>query len=97
MKARIFRDVKFPPHGRGFWVLEPEAQEAFRRDPLTGAVSACGPAGPGRMRFSTREEAERYAAARGFSVSLLPDREPEATFASYADNFRPSRRRGWTH
>jgi hypothetical protein len=101
VRARLYRQPKSAMqsgHARTReWVLEWERTEAQRADPIMGWIGSGDTQRQVRLRFDTREEAERYAASEGLTleVELTPERviRPKA----YADNFRFGRRFNWTH
>ncbi len=81
------------------WVLEFAPEGARELDPLMGWTGASDTRAQVRLSFSSREEAEAYARARGIeaSVSLPRPRRPGIRPRGYGGNFAADRRVAWTH
>jgi hypothetical protein len=100
-RARIYRKPKTAMQsgvaGTHVWILEFEATERRRADPLMGWSGGADTQTQVRLKFDTREEAIAYADREGltYDVELPHDR----TFRPkvYADNFKFGRTDNWTH
>jgi hypothetical protein len=91
-KARLYqRGTRATQSGKArqdAWILEPEATEARRADPLMGWVGGGDTETQVRLSFSTLEAAQAYAAREGFEVEVVPPAPRRLILQSYAENFR---------
>lgn len=101
MLARIFRPAKNAMQsGRGKtaeWLLEYEPASARRPDPLMGWTQTTDTDGQVRLTFDTKEDAVRYAEARGIAFQLVDPKPVKRIIKAYADNFAFGRKVPWTH
>ncbi len=101
MLARIFRPAKNAMQsGRGKtaeWLLEFEPASARRPDPLMGWTQTTDTDGQVRLTFDTKEDAVRYAEARGIAFQLVDPKPVKRIIKAYADNFAFGRKVPWTH
>jgi len=102
MLARIFRPSKTAMQsGRGKtqdWVLEFEATDARRPDPLMGWTQTSDTeSSQVRLAFDTKEEAVRYAVQRDIPFQLIDPKPAKRIIKAYADNFAFGRKVPWTH
>ncbi|WP_293904997.1 ETC complex I subunit [Phenylobacterium sp.] len=102
MLARIFRPSKTAMQsGRAKavgWVLEFEASDARRSDPLMGwTVTGDTESSQVHLTFDTKEEAVRYAEAHKIAFQLIDPAPARRIIKAYADNFAFGRRTPWTH
>ena len=102
MLARIFRPSKSAMQsGRGNtqeWVLEFEATDALRSDPLMGWTETSDTTSSQvRLEFDTREEAVRYAEQHRIPFQLVDPKPTKRIIKAYADNFAFGRKVPWTH
>ncbi|MBU1173881.1 MAG: ETC complex I subunit [Alphaproteobacteria bacterium] len=101
MTARIFRPAaNAMQSGRGKsknWILEFEAEEPRRIEPLMGYTSSGDMRQQVRLSFETLDAAEAYARREGlaYMVQKPHDRSPKRV--AYPDNFRHDRKQPWTH
>ncbi|QIK39389.1 ETC complex I subunit [Pontivivens nitratireducens] len=81
------------------WVLEFEAAQAKRRDPLMGWQGSGDTNGQVHMQFDTREAAIEYARRHGIPHQVMEPkkRKPNIRNRGYGDNFAHNRRGAWTH
>ena len=70
------------------WVLEYEASEPQRPDPLTGWAGSADTRNQLRLNFPTLEAAQAYAAREGIAYHVVPAPERTLKLQAYADNFR---------
>ncbi|MEM8597959.1 MAG: ETC complex I subunit [Pseudomonadota bacterium] len=103
MTARIFKPAKSAmssgEHNTKDWVLEFEPSQRRRIDPLMGWTSSGDMGAQVQLRFTTREEAERYAARHGLAY-VVEDAKPRAKTIrpmGYGGNYAHNRRQAWTH
>ena len=91
-KARIFQEAKSSmSSGRGRskrWVLEHEATEARRPDPLTGWAGSGDTESQITLTFPTVEAATAYAERAGLEYTLIPPPGRTLRLQAYADNFQ---------
>jgi len=101
--ARIYRPSKSAMQsGRARtkgWVLDFEPSCAKQPDRLMGWVTSedmmCDEV---RLKFSSREDAIRFAERAGLEYEVRDERDRNLKPKSYADNFRPDRIQGnWSH
>ena len=102
MLARIFRPAKTAMQsGRGKtaeWLLEFEASDARRSDPLMGwTTTADTESSQVRLAFDTKDEAVRYAEQHGIAFQLVDPKPAKRIIKAYADNFAFGRKVPWTH
>ena len=103
MRARIYQPARNamqsgmakPRH----WVLEFAPGQARRIDPLMGWTGSGDTASQVRMRFDSREAAEKYARAHGidYVITHPHKRRPVIRPGGYGENFATNRRTTWTH
>lgn len=103
MFARIYQPARnamqsgtAKTHG---WVLEFDASEARRVDPLMGWTGSSDTQSQVRLQFDTKEAAIAYAADHGIDaqVSEPQKRRSNIRAGGYGDNFATNRRGVWTH
>ncbi len=77
------------------WLIEPELETPRAPEPLMGWIAADDSLSSlrGRLRFSSREEAESFARKQGWTVMIEEPNERRVVPRSYLDNFNPDRRR----
>jgi len=101
MIARIFRPAKTAMQsGRGKakdWTLTFEPDSPREVEPLMGWTSSSDMLQEVRLSFETKEEAIAYAQAQGIAYQVFEPHERRAKTKSYAENFRPDRKRPWSH
>ena len=92
MAARIFQEAKNPMQsGRGrvgTWVLEFDAADRQRHDPVTGWIGSADTQQQVRLTFPTLDAAQAYARREGLSVEVRQGSERVLKLQAYADNFR---------
>ncbi len=92
MQARIYQRPKNAMQsGKALvdqWILDFAPAEARKPDPLMGWAGSGDTQGQVQLKFSTRQEAEAYAAKHGIDavVHVVPPRRLK--IQAYADNFR---------
>ncbi len=72
----------------GQWLLEFDAAEAKRFDPLTGWHGSGDVAGQVRLAFDDLDAAKAYAEANGIDYVVVPLGPTTIKLQAYADNFR---------
>lgn len=91
-QARIYQRIKNSMQsgraGTGTWVLEFEAAEAKRPDPLTGWAGSGDTRGQVLLSFPTLDAAQTYAAREGLTVSVVAPAARTLKLQAYADNFK---------
>ena len=102
MLARIFRPSKTAMQSgkqkTQDWVLEFEATDARRSDPLMGWTQTADTSSSQiRLSFDTREEAVRYADQHAIAFQLIDPKPAKRILKAYADNFAFGRKVPWTH
>ena len=102
MLARIFRPSKTAMQSgkqkTQDWVLEFEATDARRSDPLMGwTVTSDTESSQVHLEFDAREEAVRYADQHGIAFQLIDPKPAKRIIKAYADNFAFGRKVPWTH
>ena len=102
MLARIFRPSKTAMQSgkqkTQDWVLEFEATDARRSDPLMGwTQTADTSSSQVRLSFDTRDEAVRYADQHAIAFQLFDPKPARRILKAYADNFAFGRKLPWTH
>ena len=81
------------------WILEFDPADAKKIDPLMGWTGSSDTQSQVKLRFDSREAAEKYALAHGIEFILQPPhkRRPFIRRNGYGDNFATNRRMVWTH
>jgi len=101
MVARIFRPARNAMQsGRANvkdWVLQFEPDAPREVEPLMGWTSSSDMLQEVRLLFATKEEAIAYAQANGIAYRVFEPHERRPKVKSYAENFRPDRKRPWSH
>ena len=102
MLARIFRPSKTAMQsGKAktqAWVLEFEATDARRSDPLMGwTQTGDTESSQVRLAFESKDEAVRYADQHGIAFQIIDPHPPKRIIKAYADNFAFGRKIPWTH
>ncbi len=102
MLARIFRPSKTAMQSgkqkTQDWVLEFEATDARRSDPLMGWTQTSDTSSSQlRLSFETKAEAVRYADQHGVAFQLIDPKPAKRILKAYADNFAFGRKVPWTH
>ncbi len=103
MFARIYQPAKTAMSSgtanTQHWVLEFEAEEAKRIDPLMGWHGSGDTRGQIQLTFETKDAAVEYARRHGlpFQVQEPKTRRPNVRARGYGDNFAHDRRGSWTH
>jgi hypothetical protein len=92
MTARIYQRPKHAMQsGRALtdrWILEYEAAEAKRADPLTGWAGSGDTKQQLTLRFPSCDAAKAYAEKNGIAYTLVPTPSKTLKIQAYADNFR---------
>jgi len=70
------------------WILDFAAQEAKKPDPLMGWAGSGDTRQQVQLEFSSREDAQAYAARYGIDVRLHKTPPRRLKIQAYADNFR---------
>lgn len=70
------------------WLLEFEAAEAKRPDPLMGWAGSGDTQQQVVLKFETAQDAQAYAARYGIEAHVIPTPVRKLKLQSYADNFR---------
>ncbi len=101
MSARIFSPAKTAMQsGKGKadrWILEYDAEQPRRIEPLMGYTSSSDMKSQVRITFSSKEEAVAYAEKNGISYRLQNNHTAKRRKIAYADNFSCNRNLPWTH
>jgi hypothetical protein len=91
-KARIIQKSKNAMQsgraGTGQWVIEFEASDAQRADPLMGWAGSADTRRQLNLKFPTLDTAKAYADKNGISYSVLAAAPKVLKLQAYADNFR---------
>ena len=74
--------------GTGQWVLEYEASDAQRADPLMGWAGSADTQRQLNLKFATLDAAKAYADKNGISYTIIPAAAKVLKLQAYADNFR---------
>ncbi len=74
--------------GTGEWLLEYEASDAQRADPLMGWAGSADTRRQLSLKFPTLEAAKAYAIKNGISYNVVPAAQKVLKLQAYADNFR---------
>ncbi len=92
MSARIYQRPKNAMQsgkaGTSDWLLEFEASEAKRADPLMGWAGSGDTQSQVVLSFGSQEDAQAYAARHGIDAHVIPTPPRKLKLQSYADNFR---------
>lgn len=92
MSARIYQRPKNAMQsgkaGTSDWLLEFEAFEAKRPDPLMGWAGSGDTQQQVVLSFGSQEDAQAYAARYGIEAHVIPTPPRKLKLQSYADNFR---------
>lgn len=92
MSARIYQRPKNAMQSgkarTSDWLLEFEASEAKRPDPLMGWAGSGDTQQQVVLKFETAEAAQAYAARYGIEAHVIPTPVRKLKLQSYADNFR---------
>ncbi len=74
--------------GTGVWMLEFEASDAQRADPLMGWAGSADTRRQLNLKFPTLDAAMAYADKNGISYAIFPAAAKVLKLQAYADNFR---------
>lgn len=92
MSAKIYqRSKNAMQSGRGRtdqWVLEFEASEARRADPLMGWAGSGDTQTQVQLKFATCDAAKSYADKNGIAYHVVASAAKVLKLQTYADNFR---------
>ena len=92
MAARIYQESKSPMQsGRGRcgrWVLEFEAADRPRHDPVTGWIGSGDTRQQVRLTFPTLAAATAHATREGMTIDVQRGSASRLKLQTYADNFR---------
>jgi hypothetical protein len=101
MSVRIFSPAKTAMQSgkakTGHWVLEFDAEQPRKIDPLMGYTTSGDMKSQIRLVFETKEEAVAYAEKEGLAFRVEEPKEAKRRQISYAENFRYDRKIPWTH
>jgi hypothetical protein len=101
MSVRIFSPAKTAMQSgkakTGHWVLEFDAEQPRKIDPLMGYTTSSDMKSQIRLVFETKEEAVAYAEKEGLAFRVEEPKEAKRRQISYAENFRYDRKIPWTH
>jgi hypothetical protein len=101
MSVRIFSPAKTAMQSgkakTGHWVLEFDAEQPRKIDPLMGYTTSRDMKSQIRLVFETKEEAVAYAEKEGLAFRVEEPKEAKRRQISYAENFRYDRKIPWTH
>ena len=70
------------------WVLEYEATEAKKPDPLTGWAGSGDTRQQVRLKFPDADAARAYAEREGIAYHIVPTPPKTLKIQAYSDNFR---------
>jgi hypothetical protein len=91
-KARIIQKSKNAMQsgrsGTGQWIMEFEASDAQRPDPLMGWAGSADTRRQLALKFPTLEAAKAYADKNGISYTIVAAAPKVLKLQAYADNFR---------
>jgi ETC complex I subunit conserved region len=91
-KARIIQKSKNAMQsgkaGTGQWVLEYEAADAQRPDPLMGWAGSADTRRQLNLKFATLDAAKAYADKNGICYTVVAAAPKVLKLQAYADNFR---------
>jgi ETC complex I subunit conserved region len=92
INARIYQQLKNAMQsgraGTDSWVLEFEATDAQRADPLMGWAGSGDTRRQLQLKFATQKAAESYASRNGLNFHLVSPPQKLLKLQAYADNFR---------
>lgn len=92
MRVRIYQPTKTAMQsGRAktkFWVLEYVTDRQSNIDPLMGWIGGKAGVGQIKMRFSSKEEAIKYAKSKGLEYNIVEPKARKTIIKNYADNFK---------
>lgn len=95
MKVRVYKASRNTMQsGRAnskLWRIEPELETARVPDPIMGWATSGDTLNQIRMRFSTYDEALRFAEKQGWEVQVQEPHERRVTPRNFADNFKVRR------
>jgi ETC complex I subunit conserved region len=74
--------------GTGQWIIEFEASDAQRPDPLMGWAGSADTRRQLNLKFDTLEAAKAYADKNGIGYTVVPAAAKVLKLQAYADNFR---------
>jgi hypothetical protein len=101
MSAKIYRPAKTAMQSgkakTNLWVLEFDAVEARKIDPIMGYTSSGDMQQQVKLWFDSQELAEAYAQRNAIDYRVVLPKEANRQILSYTDNFRFSRTQPWTH
>lgn len=103
MRARIYQPAKTAMQSGTAktegWVLEFAPAGPRQIDPLMGWTGSADTQAQVKLRFSSREAALAYAAAKGIEADVLEPKPRRAVIrpGGYGENFATHRRGAWTH
>ncbi|MEM7695126.1 MAG: ETC complex I subunit [Pseudomonadota bacterium] len=101
MKARIFRPARTAMQSgtrkTKRWRLEFVTDTAPEVEPLMGWTASADTARQVRLDFPTKEDAVRYAEAKGLEYRIEEGKDAGDKKIAYSDNFRADRPAPWTH
>jgi NADH dehydrogenase len=103
MRARIYQPARTAMSSGTAktknWVLEFAPSEAREVDPLMGWTSSSDTQSQVRLQFTSKAEAQEYAAEHGIEVQVQDPnrRKPNIRNGGYGENFATGRRGAWTH
>ena len=92
IKARIYKPSKTAMQsGRAkgqSWVLEYENSTSKSPEPLMGWTQSGDTLGQVRLKFSSLEDAQKYAEEKGLYYKVQPTAERRVKPRNYGDNFK---------
>jgi len=101
MTARIYQPAKTAMQSgkskTNRWVLEYEADQARKIDPLMGYTVSSDMNSQVRLEFETVEAAKDYAQSNGIAFSVQKPQKQKRRAMSYSENFASDRTLPWTH
>ncbi len=101
MLARIYQPAKNAMqsgrrNAKG-WVLDFDAAEARKVDPLMGWTGSSDMLDQVTLTFESKAAAEAYAKKHGLAYKVEEPQQRKPKIKSYAENFSADRRFTWTH
>ena len=103
MRARIFKPTKSAMQSgqanTECWVLEFDADDIKKIDPLMGWTGSSNTQSQVRLIFKTKEDAVFYAETHSLVYTVIesPVRKPVIRKNGYGENFATNRKMSWTH
>ncbi len=101
MTARIFKPAKTAMQSgkakTDKWVLEFEATEKRKIDPLMGYTTSSDMKTQTKLEFATLEAAKDYAVKNGIAFRVEKPQKAKRRVMSYSENFASDRSLPWTH